>query len=101
MPCREVLTSPVAIRLLTEPVQKCDVYRNVQKYVQHMDTFFVESFNETLNMYQDKRLGSFGETHYRMRSDLAIIHWNENVNQTLMTKVQMHLRTEIISGTDG
>ena len=81
-PSRIILTSPVAIRLLNETIQKCDVYRNAQNYVHHMDTFFVESFNNTLNMFQDKRLGSFGDIQYRMRSDLAIIHWNENVKQT-------------------
>ena len=81
IPSREVLTSPVAIRLLTETIQKWDVYRNAQNYVHHMDTFFVEPFNNTLNMFPDERLGSFGDTQYRMRSDLAIIHWNENVKQ--------------------
>ena len=53
-PSRIILTSPVTIRLLTETIQKCDVYRNAQNYVHHMDTFFVESFNNTLNMFQDK-----------------------------------------------
>ena len=85
---REILTSPVAIRLLRETIQKCDVYRNAQNYVHHMDTFFVESFNNTLNMFQDKRLGSFGDTQYKMRSDLAIIHWNENVKNSSNDKTQ-------------
>ena len=87
-PSRENLTSPVAIRLLTETIQKCDVYRNAQNYVHHIDTLFVESFNNTLNMFQDKRLGSFGDIQYRMRSDLAIIHWNENVQQRSNDKSQ-------------
>ena len=48
----------------------------------------MESFNNTLNMFQDKRLGSFGDTQYKMRSDLAIIHWNENVKQSCGEKTK-------------
>ena len=39
LPCREILTDSVAIWLLSEA---CDVYKNAEMYVYHIDTFFVE-----------------------------------------------------------
>jgi hypothetical protein len=40
----------------------------------------VESFNNTLNMFHDKRI-FFGDDSYRMRTGLAICHWNEDVDR--------------------
>ena len=79
MPSRILLTDSVAIRLLTDVIKACDVYKHAENYVHHMDTFFVESFNNTINMFQDKRIGAFGDIQYAMRSNLAVCHWNENV----------------------
>ena len=42
------------------------------------DTFYVESFNNVLNMFQDKRI-AFGNPEYTRRSQLAVSHLNENV----------------------
>jgi len=79
MPSRQILTDPVAVDLLSAAVQSTDVYRRPENYVHYMDTYFVESFNNVLNMFHDKRIGTFGYSHYAMRTDLAILHWNENV----------------------
>jgi hypothetical protein len=44
-----------------------------------MDTYYVESFNNVLNMFHDKRT-QLGDDSYNMRTGLAIYHWNENVD---------------------
>ena len=40
------------------------------------DTYFVESFNNTLNINENKRI-VLGYEQYKIRTD----HWNENVNR--------------------
>ena len=45
-----------------------------------LDTYFVESFVNMRNIFHDKRI-SFGTKQYRMRSDLALLHWNENLDR--------------------
>lgn len=82
IPSREILSDSVAIRLLKETIRTCDVYKHAENYVHHIDTFFVESFNNTINIFQDKRISTFGDTHYKLRSNLAICHWNENVKKS-------------------
>lgn len=78
IPSREILTESVAISLLTQMIMSTDVFKHPHNYVYAMDTCYVESFNNVINMFHDKRIGSFGQDHYRLRSDLAICHWNEN-----------------------
>ncbi len=33
-----------------------------------------------LNIYHDKRI-AFGNEHYKMHTNLAILHWNENADR--------------------
>jgi len=47
-----------------------------------MDTYFVEPFNYVLNIFHDKRFGKCGYSHYAMWTDLAIMHWNEDVTRS-------------------
>jgi len=65
--------------LLSAAVQSTDVYRRPKNYVHYMDTYFVKSFNNMLNTFHDKRIGTFGYSHYAIQTDLAIIHSDENV----------------------
>ena len=44
------------------------------------DTSYVESFNNTMNMFQDKRI-AFSDANYNARASLAVCHWNENVDR--------------------
>ena len=44
------------------------------------DTYYVESFNNVLNIYQDKRI-AFGDKQYNARANLAVCQWNENVDR--------------------
>ena len=79
-PSKLILTSPVAEKLLMDALHQTVVYKSPQDYIYAMDTFYVESFNNTLNMFHDKRI-FFGDDSYRMRTALAICHWNENVDR--------------------
>ncbi len=56
------------------------VYKNAKHYVLAMDTYYVESFNNVLNVYHDKHI-AFDNPHYKMQTNLTILHWNENVNR--------------------
>lgn len=77
---RIVITSLVAENLLTNAIQKSTLYKSAQDYVYGKDTYYVESFNNTMNMFQDKRI-TFGNEEYKARSFLAVLHWNENVDR--------------------
>jgi hypothetical protein len=52
----------------------------VCSYALAKDTFYVESFNNVINIFQDKRI-SFSDEQYKFRSNLAVLHWNENVDR--------------------
>jgi hypothetical protein len=39
-----------------------------------------ESFNNVINVYQNKRI-AFGDEQYNTRNNLAVCHWNENVDR--------------------
>ena len=58
------------------------MYKSPQDYVLARDTSYVESFNNAMNIFRDKRV-AFSDMQYNMRSQLAVIHWNENVNRDL------------------
>ena len=44
------------------------------------DTCYVESFNNTMNMFQDKII-AFSTENYQAGSQLAVCHWKENVDR--------------------
>ena len=79
MPSKVVIQSKTAEKLLTSAIMQTIVYKNAEDYVHCMDTY-VESFNNVLNVYHDKRI-AFGNEHYKMRTNLAILHWNKNADQ--------------------
>ena len=49
-PSRLVLTDSITVKLLESTLRNTDVYKHVENYVHYKDTFFVESFNNTLNI---------------------------------------------------
>ena len=75
-----VITNPKAEKLLQMASEKSVMYKSPQDYVLARDTSYVESFNSVMNIFQDKRI-SFSDMQYNMRSQLAVIHWNENVDR--------------------
>ncbi len=79
-PSKMLLKSAKAVELLTAALHHTVVYQHPEDFVMAMDTYYVESFNTTLNMFQDKRI-SFGNEEYLRRSQLAVLHWNENINR--------------------
>ena len=79
-PSRVVITNPKAEKLLQTTIENSVMYKSPQDYVLARDTSYVESFNNVMNNFQDKRI-SFSDMQYNMRSQLAVIHWNENVDR--------------------
>jgi HKD family nuclease len=75
-----VLENPVALKLLQNVIVNSVIYKNPDHYNLGRDTYFVESFNNTMNIYQDKRI-VFGSEQYKVRAFLGTLHWNEKVNR--------------------
>ena len=69
-----------AIDLFTNAIHSTVVYMHAQDYALAKDTYYVESFNNVLNMFQDKRI-AFDNEEYTRRSQIAVCHWAENVNR--------------------
>lgn len=74
------MTDPVAENLLVKVILNSSIFRYPQDYILGRDTFDVESFNNVMNIYQDKRI-AFGDMQYNARSNLAVLQWNENVDR--------------------
>lgn len=79
-PSCKVITDPKTEHMLLQCIKKSTVYKDPENYVLGKNTYHVESFNNVMNIFQDKRI-SFGDDQYKMRSDLAVCHWNENVDR--------------------
>jgi hypothetical protein len=79
-PSKQLIRDPKAEDLLRTAIKKSVVYKSPEDFVYAMDTFYVESFNNVLNIFLDKRI-HFGDESYKMRTCLAICHWNENVDR--------------------
>lgn len=56
------------------------IFKHPHGYRLCKDTYFVESFNNVVNIYQDKRI-SFSNDQYNARANLTVCHWNENVER--------------------
>jgi len=66
--------------LLDSVIRRSTIYKTPEDYVLAKDTFYVESFNNVMNIFQNKRI-CFSEEQYKFRSNLAVLHWNENVDR--------------------
>lgn len=75
----KVSTNPQTEKLL---LGEFIILKNPQDYRLCRDTYCVESFNNVVNVYQDKRI-SFSDEQYNAcaRANLAVCHWNENVDR--------------------
>lgn len=74
------ITNPKAEKLLLQTITNSNIYKHAEDYRLGKGTSYVESFNNVLNVYQDKRI-SFTDDQYNMRAFLAVCHWNENVDR--------------------
>lgn len=90
-PSRIVITSPVAEKLLVNVILNSTIYKHAKDYILGRDTFYVESFNNVTNIYQNKRI-AFGDRQYNARANLSVLHWNENVDRgyTSISTQQSH-----------
>lgn len=79
-PSRIVISSSCAEKLLLGVIMKSNIYRYPEDYILCRETAYVESFNNVINIYQDKRI-AFGDLQYNTRSHLAVMQWNENVDR--------------------
>ena len=77
---RRLVTTELASNMLLNVITGSTLYKNAENYAMGRETFYVESFNNTINIFQDKRI-SFGDTQYLVRAQLAVCHWNENVDR--------------------
>jgi hypothetical protein len=72
-PSRIVITDPKAEKQLRTTIHKSVMYKHAQDFCLAKETHYVESFNNVMNIFQDKRI-SFGDAEYKVRSDLAVLH---------------------------
>lgn len=75
-----MIENPVAEKLLKCVIINSIIYKYPEDFKLGRDTYFVESFNNTLNIYQDKRI-AFSSEQYKVRAFLSTCHWNENVGR--------------------
>lgn len=80
VPSKDLITTQQAEDLLEKALKQLPPYRNPDDFVHCKDTHYVESFNNSLLQYHDKRI-VFGEQSYRLRSNLSILDWNEHVDR--------------------
>ena len=79
-PSKTIITDTVAEQMFVNFLHKLPVYREPDHYKYCMDTHYVESFNNALLQYHDKRI-VFGLRTYKLRLNLAILDWNEHVDR--------------------
>ncbi|CAC5378964.1 unnamed protein product [Mytilus coruscus] len=98
-PSRIVISDPVAEKLLVNAILGSNIYKYANDYTLGRDTFYVESFNNVINIYQNKRI-SFGDLQYNARNNLAVCHWNENVDReyTSVSHLNDHRRPRCKKG---
>ena len=80
VPSKVLVRNAWAVELLRKAIRSTIVYKQPANYCRAQDTFYVESFNNTLNIWHDKRI-NFMEMQFKMRTNWAILHWNENVDR--------------------
>jgi len=77
--CNQI-TDPIAEQLLHKALASSLIYKNPADFCYGKDTHYVDSFNNVLNIFQDKRI-AFSDKEYLSQSHLAVLHWNQNVNR--------------------
>ena len=75
-----MITDPVAEQMLRKVITQSTIYKNAVDFVLGKDSYRVESFNNVMNIWHDKRI-SFGDDQYLARSHIAVCHWNENCDR--------------------
>ena len=81
--------------MLLQCLHKNKIYKKDDEYSKSRDTHYVESFNNALLQYHDKRI-VFGIETYEIRINLAILDWNEHVDRPI-TSIWKHINHQITS----
>jgi hypothetical protein len=76
-PSRRLLESPRARELLTNTIKKSTIFASAKDYVHGRYSSHVESFNNVMNMFHDKRI-YYSDQEYNTRSQISVLYWNEN-----------------------
>ena len=84
-PSRTPITEEKAEDLLKNAISSSTLYKGAEDFVLGKNTSHVESFNNTMNMFHDKRI-YYGDMEYEVRSQYAVMHWNENVGRPYTSK---------------
>ncbi|XP_070190600.1 uncharacterized protein [Littorina saxatilis] len=88
-PSKLPITDPKAELLLRQALERTVIFKNPLDYIHCMDTYFVESFNNTMLQYHDKRTdGSLSLESYTLRTHMSILDWNENINSRIVTSLR-------------
>ena len=53
------------------------IFKYPEDVVLARDSFYVESFNNVMNIFQDKRINFSDQQQYRISSQLAVLYWKE------------------------
>jgi len=88
IPSKCKLTEPKAEQLLVKFVHSLPVYKLAECYSGCKDTHYVESYNNAILQYHNKRI-AFGDQTYKLRTDLSILDWNENVDRPLTSRQEI------------
>ncbi|XP_029828908.2 uncharacterized protein LOC115314048 [Ixodes scapularis] len=80
VPTTLLIQDPFAEELLFSFVRSTTIFRNAEDYVEAKDTYHVESFNNSMLIYLDKRVHYLDDT-YNLRQRLAVLDWNEHVGR--------------------
>ena len=75
-----IITCPHAESLLVKFIRGLNLYKRPDRYKDCKDTAYVESFNRAIKLYHSKDV-HFSDEEYNMRTQLAILCWNENVDR--------------------
>lgn len=80
-PSKIKLDNDKAIESLCQQLKSTYIYRSAEDFCRCRDTYMVESFNHQLLTYLPKRI-HFSTVTFKMRMNLAVLDWNENVNRS-------------------
>ncbi|KAM7284747.1 uncharacterized protein LOC115313090 [Ixodes scapularis] len=80
VPSALVMKDPVTEKLLSSFLRSTTILKNAEDYIQAKDTYYVESFNNAMLIYLDKRIPYF-DNSYNLRESLAVLDWNEHVGR--------------------
>ena len=77
---KKIISESVAESMLKNAILKSVLYTSAPDFILGKSTYHVESFNNVMNIFHDKRI-AFGDEQYLARSHLAVCHWNENCDR--------------------